>query len=249
MIIVTKPGITEEELDHIRERIEQLGMRTHISRGEQRTVIGCIGERSGAARGLAASIRVESVTPCSTIQACAREFVANAHGRPGRRHWRRDSGWARARGDCGFRARWRGRDAARHGVRRACRRRALLRGGAVQAAHVALRVPGVGAGRASHALEVRAETGLQWSPKHGPSPGGDGCEHADVLQIGARNMQNFPLFGSWRVQRPGCSARAVRHAEGVIMAAEYIMAEGNRDSFCASEAFAPMKRRRATPST
>ena len=44
MIIVTRAGVTEEELDGIRERIESIGLRTHISRGESRTIIGCIGD-------------------------------------------------------------------------------------------------------------------------------------------------------------------------------------------------------------
>ena len=44
MINVTRPSVTDAELDHIRERIETLGMRTHLSRGEQRTIIGCIGD-------------------------------------------------------------------------------------------------------------------------------------------------------------------------------------------------------------
>ena len=44
MIIVTRPKITEAELDHIRERIEAAGLRTHLSRGQHRTIIGCIGD-------------------------------------------------------------------------------------------------------------------------------------------------------------------------------------------------------------
>jgi len=44
MIIITRRGVTEGEIDHIRERIEALGLRTHISRGERRVVIGCIGD-------------------------------------------------------------------------------------------------------------------------------------------------------------------------------------------------------------
>ncbi|MCG6956257.1 MAG: 3-deoxy-7-phosphoheptulonate synthase, partial [Gemmatimonadetes bacterium] len=44
MIIVTRKGVTDEELDHIRERVEAAGLRTHVSRGEQRTVIGCVGD-------------------------------------------------------------------------------------------------------------------------------------------------------------------------------------------------------------
>src|ERR1041385_3311718 len=44
MILVTKPGITPAELDHIRERVEAVGLQTYISQGEQRTIIGCIGD-------------------------------------------------------------------------------------------------------------------------------------------------------------------------------------------------------------
>src|SRR5512138_2200840 len=46
MIIVTRSNITEAELDHIRERIEAAGLKTHLSRGVQRTIIGCIGDES-----------------------------------------------------------------------------------------------------------------------------------------------------------------------------------------------------------
>ena len=44
MIIVTKPDVTAEQLDHTHERVESLGLRTHVSRGERRTIIGCIGD-------------------------------------------------------------------------------------------------------------------------------------------------------------------------------------------------------------
>jgi 3-deoxy-7-phosphoheptulonate synthase len=78
MIIVTKPGISEAELDHIRERIEQLGMRTHVSRGEQRTIIGCIGDEGLLREAAMLSIPgVESVTPVlKPYKLASREFVA-----------------------------------------------------------------------------------------------------------------------------------------------------------------------------
>ena len=44
MIIVTRKGVTADELDHIRERVEALGLRTHLSRGEHRTILGCVGD-------------------------------------------------------------------------------------------------------------------------------------------------------------------------------------------------------------
>ena len=43
MIIITRHDVTDEELDHIRERVEAFGLQTHLSRGEHRTVVGCIG--------------------------------------------------------------------------------------------------------------------------------------------------------------------------------------------------------------
>ena len=46
MIIVTRANITEAELDHIRERIEAAGLKTHLSRGERRTIVGCIGDEA-----------------------------------------------------------------------------------------------------------------------------------------------------------------------------------------------------------
>ena len=46
MIIITRIDITDDELDHIRERVEAAGLHTHLSRGERRTIIGCIGDEA-----------------------------------------------------------------------------------------------------------------------------------------------------------------------------------------------------------
>src|SRR5688500_732686 len=79
MIIVTKPAVTDAELDHIRERIETLGMRTHLSRGEQRTIIGCIGDESLLHEAALLSIAgVESVHPVlKPYKLVSREFAAD----------------------------------------------------------------------------------------------------------------------------------------------------------------------------
>src|SRR3712207_3417358 len=78
MIIVTRKGITDEQLDHIRERVESYGLRTHLSRGEQRTIIGCIGDESVLREVALLSIPgVESVTPVLTpYKLASREFAA-----------------------------------------------------------------------------------------------------------------------------------------------------------------------------
>ena len=55
MIIVTTAGITEDQLNNLVEHIDRAGSRTHISRGEQRTIVGCIGDEGALAEaGIAA---------------------------------------------------------------------------------------------------------------------------------------------------------------------------------------------------
>src|SRR3954451_14389266 len=79
MIIITRYDITDEELDHLRERIEAAGLHTHLSRGEHRTIVGCIGD---AARLMELPLRsitgVESVLPTlKPYKLASREFMVN----------------------------------------------------------------------------------------------------------------------------------------------------------------------------
>src|SRR5690606_34678807 len=77
MIVVTRHGVTDAEIDQIRERIEELGLRTHVSRGEHRTIIGCIGDEALLQdAGLLTLPGVESVTPVmKPYKLAALEFV------------------------------------------------------------------------------------------------------------------------------------------------------------------------------
>src|SRR5438105_8860360 len=64
MIIVLQPRTTEAELQHVLERIVELGLKPHLSRGEQRTIIGVIGdEEKLQVEPLAAIEGVEQVLP------------------------------------------------------------------------------------------------------------------------------------------------------------------------------------------
>ena len=44
MIIVFKPQATEEDIDHVTDRLRELGLKSQISQGEERTIIGVIGD-------------------------------------------------------------------------------------------------------------------------------------------------------------------------------------------------------------
>src|SRR4029078_6136898 len=79
MIIITRPNVTDAEVDHIRERIESVGMRQHLSRGESRTIIGCIGDESLLQEVPLRSLPgVESVMPViQSSKLASREFAVH----------------------------------------------------------------------------------------------------------------------------------------------------------------------------
>src|SRR5688500_11221579 len=108
----------------------------------------------------------------------------------------------------------------------------MLRGGAFKPRTSPYSFQGLGREALEILAQVRAETGLAVVTEVMDTRQVElVAEHADVLQIGARNMQNFPLLSEvGRVQRPVLLKRGLSATiKELIMAAEYIMAEGNRD--------------------
>jgi 3-deoxy-7-phosphoheptulonate synthase len=231
MIIVTKPAVTDAELDHIRERIETLGMRTHLSRGEQRTIIGCIGDESLLQEAALLSLPgVESVHPVlKPYKLASREFVArptvirvgNATIGAGE--------LAIIAGPCSVE----GRDMLRTTARAVADAGAgMLRGGAFKPRSSPYAFQGLGEAGLRMLAEARAETGLPIVTEVMDTRQVELiAEYADVLQIGARNMQNFSLLSEvGRVQRPVLLKRGLSATiKELLMAAEYVMAQGNRD--------------------
>ena len=234
MIIITKSTITDAELDQIRERIEHLGLRTHISRGEQRVIIGCIGDESLLRDvPLLSMPGVESVTPVlKPYKLASREFAASptvvaVRGSDETRIGGR--ALAVIAGPCSVEGMDMLRETAR-GVRDSGAR--FLRGGAFKPRTSPYAFQGLGTEALEMLAEVRAETGLPVVTEVMDTRQVDVvAEYADVLQVGARNMQNFSLLSEvGRAQRPvllkrGLSARISE----LLMAAEYVMAQGNRE--------------------
>jgi len=238
MIIVTLPNITDAELAHIVERVESAGLRTHLSRGEVRTIVGCIGdERLLAEVPLRALPGVESVTPVlKPYKLASREFAV-------------DRSVVRVGGDLGadVEARFGGREVAiiagpcsveSAGMLRVTARTVrasgavALRGGAFKPRTSPYSFQGLGREALEILADVRAEVGLPvvtevLDVRHIDMI----AEHADMLQVGARNMQNFALLAELgRVKRPVLLKRGLSATvEELLMAAEYVMAYGNRD--------------------
>jgi len=234
MIIVTRAGVTDAELDHIRERVEMLGMRTHISRGEQRTIVGCIGDETLLQEVSLLSLPgVESVTPIlKPYKLASREFVGRSSTvRAGNGAGTVVGGIELTiiAGPCSVENAAMLRQTAR-AVQAAGA--GMLRGGAFKPRTSPYAFQGLGDAALRLLAEVRAETGMPVVTEVMDTRQVERvAEHADVLQIGARNMQNFSLLQeAGRVQRPVLLKRGLSATlRELLMAAEYIMAQGNRD--------------------
>jgi len=229
MIIITRKGVTQEELDHIRERVESLGLRTHLSQGEHRTVIGCVGDEERLQHVPLLSIPgVESVLPVlKPYKLASRDFAAGptrlALGGV-------DIGGQDVMviaGPCSVEGREMMVEIARS-VHAAGAR--ALRGGAFKPRTSPYSFRGLGEKGLEILAEVRAETGLPVVTEVMDTREVElVASYADVLQIGARNMQNFSLLTEvGRLQRPVLLKRGMSATvQDLLLAAEYVMSQGN----------------------
>jgi 3-deoxy-7-phosphoheptulonate synthase len=233
MLIVTRSGITDAELSHVCERVEALGLTAHVVRGAQRTVVACVGDEDQLSEvPLLALPGIESVTPVlRPYKLASREAV------PGGETTRVEAGAAVfgdselvvIAGPCAVEDRDMLLRTAR-AVRGAGA--VMLRGGAFKPRTSPYAFRGVGADGLQLLTEARLATGLPVVTEVMDTRLVElVAQHADMLQIGARNMQNFALLaevgqcGKPVLLKRGLSA-TIRE---LLMAAEYIMAQGNPD--------------------
>jgi 3-deoxy-7-phosphoheptulonate synthase len=210
MIIITRYDITDEELDHIRERVEAAGLHTHLSRGERRTIIGCIGDEAKLQEVPLRSLPgVEQVLPVlKPYKLASKEFAANnTIVRVGANASIGSDVLTVIAGPCSVENRTMLHETA-HAVQTAGA--TILRGGAFKPRSSPYSFQGLGKQGLELLAEVRAETGLPVVTEVMDTRDVDiVAEHADMMQVGARNMQNFATI------------------QELLMSAEYIMAHGN----------------------
>ncbi|MEP6730441.1 MAG: 3-deoxy-7-phosphoheptulonate synthase [bacterium] len=232
MIIITRPNITDDELDHLRERIEAAGLHTHLSRGEHRTIIGCIGDETRLAELPLRSIPgVESVMAVlKPYKLASREFVVNRTVvRVGDDASIGGGQLTVIAGPCSVENRAMLNETAA-GVRAAGA--TILRGGAFKPRSSPYSFQGLGREALKLLAEARAEHGLPVVTEVLDTRDVDlVAEHSDMLQVGARNMQNYALLAELgRVQRPVLLKRGLSGTiSELLMSAEYIMAHGNHN--------------------
>jgi 3-deoxy-7-phosphoheptulonate synthase len=226
---VTRRGVTESEIDHIRERVESLGFRTHISRGETRVVIGCIGDEVRLQEVPLLSIPgVETVHPVmKPYKLAAREFTADPTRIPFGGVEVGGPEVVVIAGPCSVESRENTRDIAGFIASRGARG---LRGGAFKPRTSPYSFRGLGKEGLEILAEVREAVGLPVVTEVMDTRQVElVAEYADALQIGARNMQNFPLLTEvGRTHRPVLLKRGMSATvKDLLLAAEYVMSQGN----------------------
>ncbi len=230
MIIVMRMGATQEEIDNVVARVNELGFRTHLSRGEERTIIGVIGdERPVDKDSLARMQGVERIVPIlRPFKLASRDFqphdtVIEIAGHPvgGKR-------LTIIAGPCAVESREQILETA-HLVKEAGAH--MLRGGAFKPRTSPYSFQGLGEEALVYLAEARELTGLPivtevMSPDQVPLV----AKYADVLQIGTRNMQNYALLHAiGEAGFPVLLKRGMMSTiEELLMSAEYILSHGNR---------------------
>jgi 3-deoxy-7-phosphoheptulonate synthase len=229
MIIVMRRGATAEEIAHVEERIRQEGLLPHTSQGVETVVIGVIGQRpAGMLERMERLPGVEYVMPITKpYKLAAKEFrAAPTTIRLGDAVLGSDDFVVMA-GPCTVESREQvlvtAEGVRRHGAH-------VLRGGAYKPRTSPYSFQGLGLEGLRLLREAKERCGLPIITEV-MEPGAVElvCEYADVLQVGARNCQNYPLLREvGRTSKPvmlkrgpGCTI------EEWILAAEHIMSHGN----------------------
>lgn len=231
MIIVLKPDATEAQTDHLLDRLRELGFKTHVSKGEERTIVGIIGDdRLLQNQPLTAFPGVESATPIlAPWKLVSREFkkedtVIDVSGV--KIGGKKITVMA---GPCAV-EKLELTVGIAHEVKAGGA--TVLRGGAYKPRTSPYSFQGVGREGLDYLLEAKKQTGLPVvSEILDPRDIELFLAKADIIQIGARNMQNFELL-----KEVGAYDKPVLLKRGLsatikefLLSAEYIMSRGNRN--------------------
>lgn len=229
MIIILKQGASTQQIAEVVARVEELGFRAHLSQGEERTIVGVIGdERRLNASAFEVLPAVDHVVPI------LRPFkLASRDLRPENTIIRLNGVRIGSEqvvimaGPCAVESREQLLETA-WAVKEAGAK--ILRGGAYKPRTSPYSFQGLGEEALTLLAEAREATGLPvvtevMAPGDVPVV----AEHVDILQIGARQMQNFSLLhAAGESGRPVLLKRGIMSTmEELLMAAEYILTHGN----------------------
>jgi len=230
MIIIMKHGAPEEDLRHVVKVIERLGYKAHLIRGVERTVVGAVGDERGKARleALKSLAGVEDVVPIlKPFKLVSRELRQD--------NTEIDVGGVKIggreiqimAGPCSVESREQILEIAEVAKKGGAK---ILRGGAFKPRTSPYSFQGLEEEGLKFLAEARERTGLKIVTEvmdgHNVELVSD---YADILQVGARNMQNFALLKSiGKANKPVLLKRGMMSTvQEFLMSAEYILSEGN----------------------
>ncbi|HLG22601.1 MAG TPA: 3-deoxy-7-phosphoheptulonate synthase [Candidatus Manganitrophaceae bacterium] len=229
MIIVLKPEATEKEIQHIVDKIKEVGLKPFITKGEERTIIGVIGDE-----------RILQNLPLSAFPGVEKELPILAPYKLVSREFKKEDTVIDVQGvkiggkkivvmagPCSVE-----KQSLLTSIAQEVKEGGalILRGGAFKPRTSPYSFQGLGEEGLEYLSEAKKKTGLLvitelMDPRDIPMM----MKHADIIQIGARNMQNFRLLsevGSYNkpvMLKRGLSATI----KEFLLSAEYILAAGN----------------------
>src|ERR671934_1094103 len=230
-MIVMTPHATEAEVEAVRKRLATTGVHVVVMPGELTTAIGAIGDPEGVAElGLEGMAGVDRVVPISRPFKLSSSELAHHEPTSFEVDGRRVGGgetFCLIAGPCTVETREQTLAVARAVKAGGA---AMLRGGAFKPRTSPFAFKGLGVPGLEILAEARAETGLPVVTEFLDTQHADAiAQYADVVQIGARNMQNYALLEvAGRLGKPVLLKRGLSSSlEELLMAADYVLKEGN----------------------
>lgn len=230
MIIVMQPGATKKDVDHLVSKIKKLGLKPWVSRGVERTIVGVIGEEDVIrVQPLEAFPGVEKVLPIlKPYKLASRDFkkegsvikIGSGISVGGKKI-------VVMAGPCSVENEKLLIDIARKVKRSGA---TVLRGGAFKPRTSPYAFQGLGLKGLKFLANAKKETGLLIVTEVMDTRDvGTISKYADILQIGARNMQNFNLLKEvGKARKPVLLKRGMSNTiKELLMSAEYVLSEGN----------------------
>jgi 3-deoxy-7-phosphoheptulonate synthase len=231
MLVVMKAQATPEEIQAVCEQIERLGFRAHPLPGAQRTAIGITGNQGEVDRGnlealpgVAEVIRVSKAYKLASRDIKEEDTIISFAGTDAAIGGRN---LAIVAGPCSIENRDQAFAIAEQVAAAGAQ---FFRGGAFKPRTSPYAFQGLGIEALRIMAEIRARYGLRIVTEALDNESLDlVAEWADVIQIGARNMQNFSLLKrAGRLRKPVLLKRGLSATlEEFLMSAEYVMSEGN----------------------
>jgi len=229
LIVILKSTVTQQQIDDVISRIETLGFRAHLSQGTHRTIIGIIGDEQQlrteplkAIPGVAEVVPVLPAYKLASLDAHPQPSIVDVGGvKVG------GGNLAMIAGPCAVEEADR-MDAIAHAVKAAGAN--IFRGGAFKPRTSPYSYQGMGEAGLKILRDVGDRHGMPIVTEVMDPRQVELCDqYTDMLQIGARNMQNFTLLSEvGRTKTPVMLKRGMSATiEDLLMSAEYILSKGN----------------------